>query len=538
MSSEVSASALERMLHDGDEIAVADVREHGEYGAEHLLFCTPMPFSRFELELPRLLPNRGVRLVIYDQRDGAVAARTAAIAEELGYRNVMRLEGGIEAWKAAGYSVFAGVHVPSKTFGELVEHAFGTPSISAEELAAWQRRGEPVVVLDGRPWEEYRAMNIPDSISCPNGELAYRAEELVGDGNTPVVVNCAGRTRSIIGCEMLRQFGMKNPVYALRNGTMGWRLAGLELEHGSTRRCSVDGPVADVTERRRRALQLAESAGVARLSPEAVRAWLADAGRTTYLLDVRDPREYGAGHLEDAIPAPGGQLIQATETYVGVRRARLVLVDDTEVRAAVCGFWLAQMGYEVAILAGGADAWWSTVQQGAECPPRATSRAPRIPATALAEEFAAARSPLLLDCQPSLAYSRGHAPGAQWVTRSRLAEAVEGHDRNTALRIVGRDDGADDLLAADLVRLGFTDVAVLDGGMASWRAAGRSVEASPDCPPECDRVDYLFFAHDRHAGNLEAAKQYLAWEQGLVEALTPEDRAHFALVATHGGQRP
>ncbi len=532
----VSPSTLERMLQDGREIAVADVREHGEYGADHLLFCTPIPFSRFERELPGLVPNRGVRLVVYDGDDSAVAQRAAAIAEALGYRNVARLEGGIAAWKAAGYGTFAGVHVPSKTFGELVEHALGTPSISADELAARQQRGEPIVVLDGRPWGEYQAMSIPGAISCPNGELAYRVGELVPDKDTPVVVNCAGRTRSIIGCETLRQFGVENPVYALRNGTMGWRLAGLELENGGTRRSSVHGPVADVAERRRRALQMAERAGVSRQYAEAVRAWLADESRTTYLLDVRDPREYSEGHLEGAVSTPGGQLIQATETHVGVRRARLVLVDDTEVRASVCAFWLAQMGYEVAILAGGAEAWWSTAQDSEEPSPRDASRVRRVSAMSLAEELASEAPPALLDCQPGMAYRRAHAPEAQWVVRPHLAEIAGHRDREAGVRVMGRDTGADDLLAEDLVQLGFSDVAVVDGGIEAWRAAGRPVAASPNCPSDSECVDYLFFVHDRHAGNLEAAKQYLAWEQGLVDALAPGDREHFTLVAPQAGQ--
>ncbi|CPR01703.1 sulfurtransferase [Bordetella pertussis] len=49
------------------------------------------------------------------------------------------------------------------------------------------------------------------------------------------MVNCAGRTRSIIGAQSLINAGVPNPVFALRNGTMGWALAGHKVETQSAR---------------------------------------------------------------------------------------------------------------------------------------------------------------------------------------------------------------------------------------------------------------------------------------------------------------
>ena len=73
------------------------------------------------------------------------------------------------------------------------------------------------------------------------------------------------------------------------------------------------------------------------------------------------------------------------------------------------------------------------------------------------------------------------------------------------------------------------DVALcyLDGGYRRWVAEGRPTEASPEVPTDRDAIDYLFFVHDRHDGNLEAARRYLAWEQGLVALLAPAERARF-----------
>jgi len=234
MVGRIPAATVKEWLREGGEIAVLDVREHGQYGEGHLFHATPVLYSRFEPLIETLVPRRSTRIVVYDDGDGvAECARTRA--EALGYSNVSVLDGGTAGWASAGNRLFAGVNVPSKTFGELVEHAYHVPTVSAEELEERRRRGDKLIVIDGRPIDEYRKFNIPGGICCPNGELAYRIEVLAPDPDTTIVVNCAGRTRSIVGAQLLRSFGVENRVVALRNGTQGWCLAGLALEHGADR---------------------------------------------------------------------------------------------------------------------------------------------------------------------------------------------------------------------------------------------------------------------------------------------------------------
>ncbi len=231
----VDALTLKGWLHDDGEIALFDVREHGQYGEGHPFYAVPLPYSRLELDVGRLAPRTDARIVLADDADGVAPAAAAALAR-LGYSQVFVLEGGMPAWQAAGFALFAGVNVPSKTFGELAEHHYNTPRVSASELAAMLAGPDAPVVLDGRPASEFRKMNIPGAICCPNGELAYRLRDLVPDAGTPIVINCAGRTRSIIGAQSLINFGVANPVYALENGTQGWYLNDLQLEHGGTAR--------------------------------------------------------------------------------------------------------------------------------------------------------------------------------------------------------------------------------------------------------------------------------------------------------------
>ena len=165
----------------------------------------------------------------------ASAETLAAWLESIGCTDVSVLDGGTKAWEAAGYVLFSGVNVPSKAFGEWVEHHYGTESVDARELKAWIDARRDMVVLDSRTLEEFTRMSIPTGISVPGGELAYRIGDIAPDPKTLVVVNCAGRTRSIMGAESLRRAGIPNKVVALRNGTMGWELAGLRCERGRTR---------------------------------------------------------------------------------------------------------------------------------------------------------------------------------------------------------------------------------------------------------------------------------------------------------------
>lgn len=527
MTESINVSTLKHWLHDGEEIAVFDVREHGQYGESHLFYATSVPFSRIEVDVFRLVPRQQVRIVVYDGGDddsAGVAARAAGRLRELGYTRVFELEGGTAAWKQAGYVLFAGVNLPSKTFGELVEHAYGTPSVSAQQLAEWQTQAQPPVVLDGRPIAEFHKMSIPGAMCCPNGELAYRIRDLVPDESTPIVINCAGRTRSILGAQTLINLGIANPVYALENGTQGWYLVDLPLEHGKTHHYGSDTGNQQL---KAQANALAERFDVPFVDADTVRAWAQDSDRSLFLCDVRTPEEFKAGTLAGAQLTPGGQLMQAADQYVGVRHARLVLFDGDDVRAAVVASWLRQMGHDASVLKEGVRSGLSL----ATTAPTADTQPPALAAIS-ANELAArmqAGTVTVVDLRPSMAYRKEHIAGSIWSIRPRLARD---------LIDVKNDEKKDVVLVADeadIARWAALELParplLLTGGFKAWKDAGLPMQSSPDLPVDADCIDYLFFVHDRHDGNKEAARQYLAWETGLVPQLDAQELAEFQLPA-------
>jgi rhodanese-related sulfurtransferase len=346
----VTPSHVRRALLLRDEIALLDVRHEAAFATGHPLFAANMAADRIALEAETRLPRKDVPIVVYDAGEGLVATATDRLTA-LGYTDVRALDGGLQAWQRAGYELFKDVNSYAKAFGELVESRRHTPSLSAEEVAALIGSKANVAVLDVRRPDEYATMNIPGSISVPGAELVLRAGHAAPDPETTIIVNCAGRTRSIIGTQSLINVGVANKVVALRNGTIGWTLANQILEHGADRH----GAVGLFEGAKTNARDVAYRAGVRHVSVEEATALEAQTQRTLYRFDVRARDEYAAGHIKGFRHYPGGQLVQEIDMAAPVRGARLLLTDDMGVRADMTASWLAQMGWETYVLEGGYD---------------------------------------------------------------------------------------------------------------------------------------------------------------------------------------
>ncbi len=521
MTASVSPFDLRGMLGDGRELALVDVREELIFSQNHLLLARSAPLSRFELLFARLVPRRATRIVLCDDDDG-LAARAAAILSRNGYANVAILAGGVAAWGAAGFELFSGVNVPSKAFGEYIEHANGTSSIAAGELEKLLREGADLVVLDSRPFDEYARVSIPTAINVPGAELVLRAREIAPSPETMIVVNCAGRTRSIIGAQSLINAGVPNKVVALRNGTMGWSLAGFACEAGKNRRAPDISP-RTLDWARQAARRVAQTCGVKFIDRPTLDAWRADDERTLYVFDVRDPAEYEAGHLPGAISAPGGQLVQATDQYVGTLGARIVLVDDAEVRAAMTASWLRQMGFaDVFVLAKA-----GTEAGRPEAPILETDMPPHAAVDcATLGNLLSGNAATVIDLSFSRNYLARHIPGAWFAIRTRLAAALKKIPLHDTLVLTSEDGVLAKLAVTEAASLVDRPVRFLDGGNAAWQAAGNGFSSEAKMADE--PIDQWRKPYERSGDASAAMAEYLAWETDLLPRIERDGSLHFA----------
>lgn len=508
--------AVKAMLSDGRELALIDLREELIFSRSHLLWARFIPLSRLELRFARLVPRKGTRIVLCDEADG-LAERAADVLAAAGYTDVSYLQGGIAAWDKAGLELFSGVNVPSKAFGEHVEHACHTPSVSAEELDALMKSGTDMVVVDSRPFDEFQRVSIPSATNVPGAELVLRIHDIAPSPDTLVVVNCAGRTRSIIGAQSLINAGVPNKVVALRNGTMGYTLAGFAPDSGKTRRYA-DPSAGGLAWARSAAESVAKKFGVMRIDAKGLESFRADTTRTLYVFDVRDPTDYAAGHLPGAINAPGGQLVQATDQYAGTLGARLVLVDDREVRAVMTASWLKQMGWrDVFVLAAsGSETGRPAAPVLGPAPPPELG----IDAKELSELVAKDRV-TVVDLSLSPAYRKGHIPGAWFAIRTRLRQALAKIPVNGTLVLTSEDGVLAGLAASEA----HVPARHLRGGNTAWQAAGFSFSTEARMGDE--PLDYWPKPYERPGNTTDAMNEYLSWEVDLLPRIARDGTTRF-----------
>ncbi|MVV49428.1 rhodanese-related sulfurtransferase [Pseudomonas sp. PB120] len=520
-----SYAEIRKALLNHEELAIVDVREEAPFAESHPLFAANIPLSRLELEVYSRIPRRDTQVTVYDNGEG-LASIAAQRLQGLGYINVSLLQGGLEGWRIAGGELFIDVNVPSKAFGELVESQRHTPSLAAEEVQALLDSEADVVVLDARRFDEYQTMSIPTGISVPGAELVLRARELAPDPATRIIVNCAGRTRSIIGTQSLINAGIANPVSALRNGTIGWTLAGQTLQHGQSRR------FAPTSEEHRQiaaneARRVADKALVGRATVADLARWQQETTRSTYLFDVRTPEEFEAGHLPTARSTPGGQLVQETDHFASVRGGRLVLIDDDGVRANMSASWLAQLGWEVHVLDDVQPANFS--EKGAwQAPVPAPLQAEEISPDTLAQWLTHGDT-AVLDFTSSANYVKRHIPGAWWALRGQLRDALANVPSAERYVLTCGSSQLARLAVAEVEALTGKPVFLLRGGTASWIAEQRPLEEGEShlASPRIDRYRRPYEGTDNPR---EAMQAYLDWEFGLVDQLARDGTHGFFVI--------
>jgi len=516
-----TATQLAAMLRDGQEIALLDLREEGDFTQGHLLLAASLPIGRLELDLAWRVPRRSTRIVLVGGDDACIQRALTLLASS-DYPNLYVLQASVAQCEHAGLGWFAGKFVPSKAFGEVVQTIKQTPQIPVAHLLERQTASAKLLMLDCRTPEEFEAFSLPGAVNCPGAELVLRVPEDM-DKDTTVLINCAGRTRSIIGTQSLINAGLPNPVYAVENGTMGWHLGGYPLRRGARTQlghAATPSP-PQLTRKRACALQLLHRTGGALIGWDELQKRLCDTATTTYFYDVRLHSDFIQASYPLARSAPGGELVQSTDVFAPVRHARIVVADTELVQAPMTAHWLRQMGWQADVLD---PATAPTPTQNVQAKsawlhePKYTESIHLAEVSACLDQAHVA----LVDCSSSLAFRQAHIPGAWYCARAALATGLRSLPNTVKTLIFTAEDPAlARFAAADAQALGW-HAQTLAGGNDAWRDSGLPMERGAvrqlSKPNDVWYSPYDVEPHQQAA----AMRAYIAWEIGLAQRVATE----------------
>ena len=505
-------------LRDMAEHVLIDVREEGVFATAHLFYATCISLSRLELRLPFTVPRRDTCIVLLAD-DFQTVRRAFEVMRQAGYSNLHALRGGNSAWREAGYRLFSGIYVPSKAFGEFVEHEAMTPRIQVANAREHLRDDATHCFVDCRPESEFQDFSFEGAVNCPGAELLLRLPAIAQ--SRTLVINCAGRTRSIIGAQSLINAGLSNPVYAFENGTMAWHLDGGALQPGAA--ALLPRPDAEAIEwASQRACALAQALQIPWIEPETLSRMQKEKNRTTYCFDVRLPGDHARGHWPGCLSAPGGQLVQSTDFYAPVRRARLVLWDTDHVQAPLTAHWLVQMGWEVYLLKTPRD-----LPSEKEARPQWPVAPLNTRALSAADYLVSAQQQtvMLIDCDDSRHYRRRHLKEAHWLTRSRIPELRHSVEMGTCLVFTASDPQWAAWAASDAHQLGLDSAYLNAPGHEAASLIGTDNVLRWLGPTD----DAWYSPYQLDSGVAQAMKAYIEWETDLLSQLHQEPGVNFQI---------
>ena len=203
--------SLSQNKSNGSRHVVLDVRSAAEFGKGHVPGSLNIGLGgQFAIWAGSLIPI-GTPVIIVAESDAKVdeaVMRLARVGIETaaGY-----LDGGVEAWGAAGFEIES------------------VPQISVDELDSLIRKDQELQILDVRRPPEYESGHVPRALHAPLSTLKKTASGMPLDPSKPTAVICAGGYRSSAATSILESQGFSS-LLNVTGGTSAWINAGYPVE--------------------------------------------------------------------------------------------------------------------------------------------------------------------------------------------------------------------------------------------------------------------------------------------------------------------
>jgi rhodanese-related sulfurtransferase len=246
---------------------------------------------------------------------------------------------------------------------------------------------------------------------------------------------------------------------------------------------------------------------------------------------VRQADAFEAGHLPGSRNAPGGQLVQATDTFMAVRNARVVLVDEHQVQSVIAAHWLKRMGWDVFVVSDAAGNFSEKGPARSEALVAPRSDVRMVDASELKILMDGGKC-VVVDVGESYWYRQGRIPGSYYSMRSALGTTLGRFDMGVHVVFCCSQGSVAPYAAGEARDLGFTTVSALRGGRNEWRRCGFPLELVGDGDDELiisPTDDMWYPPWARKEGVAEAMMQYLTWEVGLLETMKSETYITFSV---------
>ena len=219
--------AIKLLKNNKKNISFLDIRERKQYVHGFAFGSVNCPFSKFKYLIKELVPDLNTNLILIGVKNNNQTNQIQKILTKFRYCRSYIIKGDYKNWKKHKFPLWAGEYTFSKAFGEWIEITSNIKNLYAKELNKIHKKNHNYLQIDARPKKEFEKFSLPQSVQCSGGELPCyinNKENLKKN----YIVHCAGRTRSIIAYQTLKDFDFENKKYVLNGGTQNWVLNGYD----------------------------------------------------------------------------------------------------------------------------------------------------------------------------------------------------------------------------------------------------------------------------------------------------------------------